>query len=206
VKKPSPALVVAVIAIVLACAGGASAASKLITGKDIKNSSVTGADIRNGSIGNADIEEGSIGTSRLALSLQDAIDRAGTPGPQGAAGPQGPAGPQGRKGDPGPSATSGLTTQTGSLVVASGGIDGGTVYCASGQRAVSGGFYSDGGFVYISRPSPDRSGWQVALDNTGYPTRPRCSPATPSVPAAARPSRRGPAQGSSRRRPASSRG
>lgn len=168
--KFSPALGVAIIAVVLACAGGASAASKLITGKDIKNSSITGADIRNGSIGNADIEEGAIGTSRLALSLQDKIDKAGVPGPAGPAGAVGAVGAQGPKGDPGPSALSAANMVIAHMVIGAGQINGGSVGCPSGQRVISGGYFTDSGFAFSDHPSADRNGWTILIDNTDYTT------------------------------------
>jgi len=49
VRRPSPGLVIAVIALVLALGGGAYAAAT-ITGKDIKNGSITGKDIKKGSL------------------------------------------------------------------------------------------------------------------------------------------------------------
>src|SRR3954447_24761124 len=93
-RRPSPGMVVAVIALVFSL-GGASAvaASKLITGADIKQGSVTGGDIRNGSLGGADVSNKSIQAEDLASSALPAT------GPQGPAGPTGPTGPQGIKGD-----------------------------------------------------------------------------------------------------------
>ncbi|HKG02771.1 MAG TPA: hypothetical protein VKB03_06290 [Conexibacter sp.] len=49
VRRPSPGLVIAVVALVLALGGGAYAAAT-ITGKDIKNGSITGKDIKKGSL------------------------------------------------------------------------------------------------------------------------------------------------------------
>lgn len=57
--KVSPALVVAVIALVVACAGSATAAS-LITGAQIKNGTVTGADVRNKSLTGKDVKPRSL--------------------------------------------------------------------------------------------------------------------------------------------------
>jgi len=48
-RRPSPSLVVAVIALVVAL-GGTAIAQSLITGRDIRNGSITGKDIRNGTI------------------------------------------------------------------------------------------------------------------------------------------------------------
>jgi hypothetical protein len=49
-RRPSPALVVAVIALIAACAGSAGAARALITSKDVKDHSLRGRDIRSNTI------------------------------------------------------------------------------------------------------------------------------------------------------------
>jgi hypothetical protein len=49
VRRPSPGLVIAVVALVLALGGGAYAAAT-ITGADIRNGTITGKDIKNGSV------------------------------------------------------------------------------------------------------------------------------------------------------------
>ena len=53
-RSVTPSLVIDVLALVLACSGGAFAASSYITGKQIKNSSITGADVKNRSLTPAD--------------------------------------------------------------------------------------------------------------------------------------------------------
>lgn len=57
--RPSPALVIAFIALFVAGAGTATAA-RLITGRSIKNNSVTGRDIRNNSLGSRDVKNGTL--------------------------------------------------------------------------------------------------------------------------------------------------
>jgi hypothetical protein len=56
---PSPAMVVAVIALVMSLSGGAYAL--VITGKSIKNGSVTGKDIHNHSLTGNDVRRDSVG-------------------------------------------------------------------------------------------------------------------------------------------------
>lgn len=68
-RRISPSLVLSIVAIVLACSGGAYATTR-ITGAQIKNSSITGLDIRNRSLTSADFYS-----------------------PSALRGPQGPAGP-----------------------------------------------------------------------------------------------------------------
>jgi hypothetical protein len=53
------------------------------------------------------------------------------------------------------------------MTVAAGAIDGGTVKCPAGQRVVSGGFFNDSGQVFAFSSTNDRTGWVVALDNSG---------------------------------------
>ena len=79
--RPSPALVVAFIALFVAGAGTATAA-RLISGKQIRNNSVTGTDIRNNSLGNRDVKNGS-------LLLRDFKSGQVPAGPQGRAGRDG---------------------------------------------------------------------------------------------------------------------
>ncbi len=70
-SRPSPALIVSIVALVVACAGTATAASVLIknssqiasgavTSSDIKNSSITGTDIKNKSIKGGDMADGTV--------------------------------------------------------------------------------------------------------------------------------------------------
>lgn len=58
-RRPSAALVVASLALVMAT-GGTSVAAKLVDGGDIKNNSVTGKDIKNGSLTASDLRKGVI--------------------------------------------------------------------------------------------------------------------------------------------------
>jgi Collagen triple helix repeat (20 copies) len=107
ISRPSPAIVLSIVAVVLAMSGSAFAARTLITGKDVKDGSLTGADVKNGSLSLADIGKSS--RDRLtgakgdkgATGPQGAAGAQGATGPQGAAGPQGPPGPHGATGPKG---------------------------------------------------------------------------------------------------------
>ncbi len=83
-RLPSPALAVAFVALFVAGAGGATAATGLLDGGDIKNNSITAKDVKNGSLLKKDFKRGQI--------------PAGKRGPQGAQGVAGPAGRAGRDG------------------------------------------------------------------------------------------------------------
>ena len=85
--RPSPSMMVAFVALFVAGAGTATAA-KLITGKQIENSSITSKDLRNSSITSSDVKNGSL--------LRKDFKSAQLPrGPQGLPGADGRAGRDG---------------------------------------------------------------------------------------------------------------
>jgi hypothetical protein len=146
-KRLTPGVVLGTLALVLAMTGSAVGA-RLITGKQIKNSSITGKDVKNKSLTKSDF-------------------RGSVRGPRGLTGAQGP---PGATGAPGPSAVSNLTDTFGTITVAAGDVDGGTLPCDDGQKVVSGGFeYTapDGkGRIVASEASETLDGWVVVLDNS----------------------------------------
>jgi hypothetical protein len=88
-RRPSPALVVSILALVMATAGTATAAKVLITsGSQIKNGVVTGADIKDANIAGRDlkanavtgdkIKNSSVGLDDLESSARAALNDAGT--------------------------------------------------------------------------------------------------------------------------------
>lgn len=99
-RRPSPALILAFIAVFLLGAGGATATSHIINGKNIKKGSVRYS----------------------ALNKKAKKKLRGRKGPAGPQGPVGPAGSQGPKGDPGTPATRlwGVVNAGGTLVRNSG--------------------------------------------------------------------------------------
>jgi hypothetical protein len=110
--RPSPALVLSLVAVVLAAGGEAVAkdavvtAKRLITGKqlaprtvtarNVKPETLTGTQVRNGSLGGSELARGSVGLDRLAqqaiAALRGAKGDRGDAGPPGERGPEGPAG------------------------------------------------------------------------------------------------------------------
>ncbi|MEA2217775.1 MAG: hypothetical protein QOJ35_401 [Solirubrobacteraceae bacterium] len=62
VRRPSPALVISIVALVAACAGSAVAATV-----------ITSSQIKNGTIQNVDIKKGTIQSGRLSKGLQNII-------------------------------------------------------------------------------------------------------------------------------------
>jgi hypothetical protein len=113
-KRPSPALAVATIALFAALSGGAIAA----------------VSIPNNSVGHAQLMNNSVGLNNLRSGVNAALARAGTPGPAGPVGPRGatgltgatgatgatgPAGATGPQGVPGTARAYGLVGSTGVL-------------------------------------------------------------------------------------------
>lgn len=75
--RPSPSMIIAFVALFVAGAGSATAA-RLITGKQIKNSSITSKDVRNGSLLRRDFRSGQL--PRGPQGLPGAPGRAGRDG------------------------------------------------------------------------------------------------------------------------------
>ena len=124
-RRPSPAMLIAILALIVAASGdavadGVTAAAKLVTGKQVKNESLTSADVKNGSLTLSDFKS----SERRKLRGTE-----GPAGEKGALGPQGPVGnpgATGAKGDPGPAGTArayGRVSADGALT-RSKGIDG----------------------------------------------------------------------------------
>lgn len=98
-RKPSPAMVVAMVALVVSLGGNAVAATVLISSSSqIKNGIVTSADIRNGTVSSSDL---STSLRRQLAAAGVNVGAAGGPGQQGVAGATGAVGPTGPKGDTG---------------------------------------------------------------------------------------------------------
>ena len=167
-RRPSPALILSVIGIVLACAGSATAGS-LITGKQIKDDSVTSADLRDGSVKARDLAT----TLRPRAGVPGPAGPKGDAGPTGPAGPSGPAGPAGAQGAPG---VSGYEIVHGPTVESGAGPRGdmqATATCPAGKAPLGGGGGVDSailgapggqlGWVEYSRPTPNGRGWMVGF-------------------------------------------
>jgi hypothetical protein len=101
-RVPSPALIVAMIALFVSLTGTGMAAKAFLTGGDIIDGSLTGKDIKQGSILKADLKKGVIPKLSAARGARGATGPQGPGGPQGPQGPGGPQGPQGAQGGPGP--------------------------------------------------------------------------------------------------------
>jgi hypothetical protein len=172
-RRPSPALVVSVIALTVALGGTSYAAIVLpansVGTKQIKKNAVTTAKVKNGTLRLADFGAGQVPAGAT-----------GATGAQGAAGATGPRGAKGDKGDAGVNGTNG-TDGTANVVVresaptpvAASGIVSVTVSCLAGERATGGGYDASGngefGTVALdSQPTASASvpnGWTVKVNN-----------------------------------------
>ncbi|MEO8969603.1 MAG: hypothetical protein ABI355_18420 [Solirubrobacteraceae bacterium] len=105
-ERPSPAMLVAVIALFAALTGGAYAATTLGVGsKQIKQGAVTHGKLGNNSVWHANLGRHAVGENNLNGQVLGELHRsggatgpAGPKGDTGATGPQGPVGPAGRGG------------------------------------------------------------------------------------------------------------
>jgi hypothetical protein len=84
--RGAPAMVVAIVAVVMSAVGSATAAG-LITSRHVKNNSLTSLDVRDRSLRAKDFSSGQLPS--------------GAPGPRGPQGTPGPPGPRGAEGPPG---------------------------------------------------------------------------------------------------------
>jgi hypothetical protein len=145
-RKPSPAMIVACLALLVALSGtGMAAATQLgrnsVGTLQLKDSAVTNAKIRNNAVNSAKVAARSLLRSDFAPGQLPA----GPVGPQGPAGPTGPAGAAGPAGAVGP-----VTVRQASVSVPGSASDKPTpntlwvtrsvdVNCNSGERAMSAG-------------------------------------------------------------------
>jgi hypothetical protein len=75
-RRPSPAIVVALVALFVSLGGVSYGAALVITGKQIKNGTVTGRDVRNNSLTGSDVKESTLGKVRSAASATSATSAA----------------------------------------------------------------------------------------------------------------------------------
>lgn len=106
-RRPSGAMIVALVALLMSMGGTATAAKFLITSSSqIKDGAVTGRDVKDRSLGANELSPAAV----AALSAGKGEPRAGSAGPagpKGEAGAQGPAGPRGATGERGATGATG---------------------------------------------------------------------------------------------------
>ena len=147
-KRPSAALVVASLALLVALGGTSFAAAKLtlprnsVGNAQLRNNAVTSIKVKNFSLRRIDFAPG-----QVPAGPRGRTGPPGAAGPAGAAGAAGATGPAGVTGATGPTGASGATNLkvSGAVVSVAGGATGSTfAACPSGQRATGGGAALDG--------------------------------------------------------------
>ena len=182
-------LVVASMALFFAIGGPSFAAdavdsaARLLTGKNVKNSSLTGTDIKNSSLTTSDVKNGSLlagdfASGQLpggAQGAQGPQGPKGDPGAQGIQGEQGEQGIQGDKGDTGsqgpqgPAGVPNTTVVTTTFSVPGGSFAQAIAQCVSPRPNVLGGGYeiadAVGNLANVmqTRPLLGEDGWFVRV-------------------------------------------
>lgn len=152
IRRPSPALVVASIALFVALSGtGIATVNQLARGSvgtpQLRNAAVTTPKIRNGAVTAAKVRNNSITSAHVRNRSLTRLDFAPGQLPAGPTGPQGPAGPAGAAGPAGPAGVIGaITVRTSSILVPGGVAHNGayntrrvTRLCEGSERAISAG-------------------------------------------------------------------
>jgi hypothetical protein len=141
-RRPSPAMVVACFALLVALSGtGMAAATQLA------RNSVGTPQLKDSAVSNPKIKNNAVNSAKVAARSLLRSDFAPGQLPAGPVGPQGPAGPQGAAGPAGPAGVIGpITVRTASKLVDGGTAENGaynsqrvTASCQGNERAISAG-------------------------------------------------------------------
>jgi hypothetical protein len=173
-RRPSPALVVAVLALLVALSGTAVAAGVVPLAKRALTADKA-------KLANNAKKLGGLTATQLSARMRGPRGVAGPQGPKGDPGPAGPlgaagpqgatgaTGPKGDQGPAGPATAAGLVSvRTAPFTLVAGGAALFTVDCAAGEKAVSGGFTYVSTAIVLSSdtvPNPDDTGWELFLIN-----------------------------------------
>ena len=139
-RRPSPAMVVACVALLVALSGtGMAAATQLA------RNSVGTPQLKDSAVSNPKIKNNAVNSAKVAARSLLRSDFAPGQLPAGPVGPQGPAGPQGAAGPAGPTGVIGaITVRTASKLVDGGTAENGaynservTASCQGNERAIS---------------------------------------------------------------------
>ena len=74
-RRPSPAMMIAIIALIAACTGTAFAATIITSSIQIKNGVVTSGDVKNGSLQGVDLRKSTITESKLSAGVVKKLGR-----------------------------------------------------------------------------------------------------------------------------------
>jgi hypothetical protein len=170
--RPSPAMVVAFIALVASMAGTGYAAQQLsnnsVGSKQLKNNAVTAKKIQNGAVNSNKVKNGSLVSGDFKAGEIPA-GPAGPTGPAGARGPTGERGATGERGLTGPAGPQGPAGATNVSVLFGADQVDSFVNCPAGQRATGGGGVVTQATAWLvdSRPNVDAgtpTGWIASAE------------------------------------------
>lgn len=142
-RRPSPAMVVACLALLVALGGTSIAAVSQL----VPRNSVGTAQLRNNAVTTPKVRNGAITGAKVQNRSLRRVDFAPGQLPAGPTGPQGPAGPAGAAGPAGPAGVIGaITVRTSSTLITGGVAENGalntarvTSLCQGNERAISAG-------------------------------------------------------------------
>ena len=172
-RKPSPAMVVALIALFVALSGTATAGGLLITSRQIKNGTIQAVDIN-------------ARTLRQLAARRGPAGAEGPPGPQGPQGPAGDRGPAGAQGPPGIASAGAVYVRTLDSAAQAGGGSFVNLFCGPNEVALTGGVRTESVFVVLfdsypimattADPRPavhgeKPQGWRVGMSTKTNSTR-----------------------------------
>ena len=188
-RTPSPALVIACLALAISLSGVGYAAAVLprdsVGTAQLANGAVDASKIRNGSLLARDFDRALLpagpvgpGGERGAPGPKGDRGDTGERGPAGDVGPRGLPGPQGPAGAPGsrgPQGIPGWTFRTATIVLGSDSqtveIETKQVACPAGTRVLGGGVTAENPAdlkVRMSAPAEQASGWIATVLNAGF--------------------------------------
>jgi hypothetical protein len=112
-RNVQPATLIALLALFVAVGGTATAASGLISGKQIKPRTITAKQLGRGAVGTRQLRNRAISGAKLKPALLKSLKKPGQPGATGATGAQGLPGLPGIQGPQGPKGVTGAKGATG---------------------------------------------------------------------------------------------
>jgi collagen triple helix repeat protein len=172
-RLPSPALVIALLALLIATAQSAYGVSNIrhypyFNSVDIIDNTLTGKDIKNKSLTKADFR-GSLQGTRGVRGASGPIGPRGPQGAQGAPGGQGPPGPKGDNGSNGSDAIPNLTYVRSGLTPAPPAANTSAfAQCPNGQRPIAGGVATNNGRINVYQTAAGTAAGDFEGNLTGW--------------------------------------
>ena len=166
--RPSPAMVVACLALLVALGGTSLATVSAVLPKNsvgtpqLKKNAVGTAKLKNGAVTSAKVKNGSL----LAVDFKPGQLPGGSAGAQGLQGPPGPQGEKGPKGDPGAPGLANVEYAWFMSLDAFATAKAASVACPSGKKVIGGGYALDpigaqNARVVASTPFQNNTAWYV---------------------------------------------